>query len=166
MVGSTNHLDRLDPGISKRPSRFDRKYLFPNPSLAERVQYSKFWQGKLSDNKDIDFPDSLCEAIAKITDDFSFAYMQEAFVASLLAIAADADAYSGRVCLECLESSHEEARCAREPTRPFKGLYDFVWTVRQAESEDGGLDDLVLWREMKKQVRILREEIGEERLKR
>lgn len=25
MVGSTNHLDRLDPGIAKRPSRFDRK---------------------------------------------------------------------------------------------------------------------------------------------
>jgi len=26
MIGSTNHLERLDPGISKRPSRFDRKY--------------------------------------------------------------------------------------------------------------------------------------------
>lgn len=25
MIGSTNHLDRLDPGIAKRPSRFDRK---------------------------------------------------------------------------------------------------------------------------------------------
>jgi len=25
IVGSTNHLDRLDPGLSTRPSRFDRK---------------------------------------------------------------------------------------------------------------------------------------------
>jgi transitional endoplasmic reticulum ATPase len=25
LVGSTNHLDRLDPGLSARPSRFDRK---------------------------------------------------------------------------------------------------------------------------------------------
>jgi transitional endoplasmic reticulum ATPase len=25
LVGSTNHLDRLDPGLSSRPSRFDRK---------------------------------------------------------------------------------------------------------------------------------------------
>lgn len=25
LVGSTNHLDRLDPGLSTRPSRFDRK---------------------------------------------------------------------------------------------------------------------------------------------
>lgn len=29
MVGSTNHLDRLDPGIAKRPSRFDRKQVPP-----------------------------------------------------------------------------------------------------------------------------------------
>ena len=32
MVASTNHLDQLDAGLSKRPSRFDRKYLFPLPS--------------------------------------------------------------------------------------------------------------------------------------
>ncbi|GAB7338409.1 hypothetical protein MBLNU457_4702t1 [Dothideomycetes sp. NU457] len=87
MIGSTNHLDQLDPGISKRPSRFDRKYLFPDPDREQRRQYAAFWQRKLEDNKDIEFPDKLCDAIAGITDGFSFAYMQEAFVASLLAIA-------------------------------------------------------------------------------
>jgi SpoVK/Ycf46/Vps4 family AAA+-type ATPase len=25
IIGTTNYLDRLDPGLSKRPSRFDRK---------------------------------------------------------------------------------------------------------------------------------------------
>jgi SpoVK/Ycf46/Vps4 family AAA+-type ATPase len=25
VIGSTNHFDRLDPGLSTRPSRFDRK---------------------------------------------------------------------------------------------------------------------------------------------
>jgi transitional endoplasmic reticulum ATPase len=25
VVGTTNHFDRLDPGLSSRPSRFDRK---------------------------------------------------------------------------------------------------------------------------------------------
>jgi transitional endoplasmic reticulum ATPase len=25
VIGSTNHFDRLDPGLSSRPSRFDRK---------------------------------------------------------------------------------------------------------------------------------------------
>ncbi|KAF8251235.1 P-loop containing nucleoside triphosphate hydrolase protein, partial [Wilcoxina mikolae CBS 423.85] len=44
MVGSTNHLDRLDPGISKRPSRFDRKYLFPLPERKERAQYCLYWR--------------------------------------------------------------------------------------------------------------------------
>ena len=40
----------------------------------------KYWQSKLSDNKDLDFPDTLCPAVAKITPGFSFAYMQEAVV--------------------------------------------------------------------------------------
>lgn len=39
MIASTNHLDKLDPGLSKRPSRFDRKYLFPLPDQGERAQY-------------------------------------------------------------------------------------------------------------------------------
>ena len=51
--------------------------------------YSQFWQRKLRDNKEIEFPDKLCVAIADITHDFSFAYMQEAFVAALLALASN-----------------------------------------------------------------------------
>ena len=86
MLGSTNHLDRLDPGIAKRPSRFDRKYLFSNPDTNQREAYCHFWQKKLEDNPDVDFPDRLCAPIAAITHGFSFAYMQEAFVASLLAV--------------------------------------------------------------------------------
>lgn len=42
MVATTNHLDELDPGLSKRPSRFDRKYLFPQPNQEERVLYGKY----------------------------------------------------------------------------------------------------------------------------
>lgn len=48
MVGSTNHLERLDPGISKRPSRFDRKYLFANPDESLRERYAEFWRGKVN----------------------------------------------------------------------------------------------------------------------
>ncbi|KAM3415998.1 hypothetical protein BST61_g9486 [Cercospora zeina] len=166
MIGSTNHLDRLDPGIAKRPSRFDRKYLFPNPNEKERVAYMKYWQSKLADNEDVEFPDKLCPAVAKITKDFSFAYMQEAMVASLLAIARDADAFSERVCLECLEA-HERPNngrsCENESIRPFKGLYDYVWLVRRMDEQDPDLDNNVLWREIKKQVRVLREEMGEEK---
>lgn len=165
MVGSTNHLDRLDPGIAKRPSRFDRKYFFPNPNEDERTKYMKYWQGKLSDNKELDFPDELCPAIAKITPRFSFAYLQEAMVASLLAIARDSDKFSDRVCLECMQchaTPENGGTCTNERNRPFKGLYDWVWMVRQQDGENPHLDDYILWREIKKQIRILKEEMGRE----
>ena len=44
ILGSTNHLERLDAGISKRPGRFDRKYHFALPALRERVKYCDFWR--------------------------------------------------------------------------------------------------------------------------
>ena len=87
MVASTNHLDQLDPGLSSRPSRFDRKYLFPFPSAEERVLYCDYWRNKLASKPSVKFPKKLCVAIAGITQDFSFAYLKEAFVATLLAIA-------------------------------------------------------------------------------
>lgn len=135
MLGSTNHLDRLDPGISKRPSRFDRKYLFPNPNQDQREAYAHYWQGKLRDNKDIKFPDELCKAMAGITDGFSFAYIQEAMVASLLAIASRG------------EKDESNADYERVLSR-----------MAQLGSEKD-LEGLVLWKEFQKQVKILRDEM-------
>ena len=88
MIASTNYLEKLDPGLSKRPSRFDRKYLFPLPNEHERTLYAEFWRRKLEKrgNK-VEFPRRLCPAMASITDDFSFAFLQEAFVATLLVLA-------------------------------------------------------------------------------
>lgn len=45
MLGSTNYLERLDAGISKRPGRFDRKYHFVLPALPERVKYCDYLTG-------------------------------------------------------------------------------------------------------------------------
>ncbi|KAF3229495.1 hypothetical protein TWF191_001217 [Orbilia oligospora] len=86
VIGTTNHLDRLDPGIIKRPSRFDRKYLFDNPSDDERVKYVEYWRHKLGDTP-IDFTDDLVKELAGLMKDFSFAYMKEAFVSTLLILA-------------------------------------------------------------------------------
>jgi len=86
VIGSTNHFDRLDPGLSNRPSRFDRKYLFDDPDYEERVLYAKYWQTKLEDNDDIAFPASLVEEVAGLTQGFSFAYLKEAFVSTLVRI--------------------------------------------------------------------------------
>jgi SpoVK/Ycf46/Vps4 family AAA+-type ATPase len=91
MIGSTNHLEQLDPGIAKRPSRFDRKYLFDVPSRDERIQYAEYWRHKIRNNKKVDFPQQMSSRVADITNDFSFAYMKEAFVAALLVIVARSD---------------------------------------------------------------------------
>lgn len=129
MVASTNHLDQLDPGLSSRPSRFDRKYLFPLPNEAERILYCAYWRRKLASKPSIIFPKKLCIAIAGITQEFSFAYLKEAFVATLLTI-------------------------ARRRTED---------RVRETDGEgdgDGDLDDYELWVEMKKTVKVLREDMG------
>ena len=126
MVGTTNHLDQLDPGLSSRPSRFDRKYLFPLPSTEERVLYCEYWRDKLASKPSIKFPKKLCPAIAGITQDFSFAYLKEAFVATLLVIAGN--------------RSEDSIRGG-------------------GDDEGGDLDDYELWREIVKQVKLLRDDM-------
>ncbi|KAH6717445.1 P-loop containing nucleoside triphosphate hydrolase protein [Leptodontidium sp. MPI-SDFR-AT-0119] len=121
MVASTNHMDRLDPGLSKRPSRFDRK----------RIQYVQFWREKLKPKSEVQFPEILVEPIAGITYDFSFAYMQEAFVSSLLDIAHRHDE----------EDEDESDKLAR------------------GGGGDEDLEKYELGRVMKEQVKMLREEI-------
>ena len=151
MVGSTNHLERLDPGISKRPSRFDRKYLFPDPNLEERVEYCEFWRRKLDGNEDVEFPHSLCPAIAGITKGFSFAYIQEAFVAALLAIA------NGDVAEEAME----EGPTREEYEDPWvdSNHVDLSCGVMCKAEDKKELEKFVLWREIKKVVKTLREEL-------
>ncbi|EJP65771.1 ATPase protein [Beauveria bassiana ARSEF 2860] len=155
MIGSTNHLDRLDPGIANRPSRFDRKYLFPDPNLKERIAYCHFWQAKLADNKSIEFPDKLCEAIAEITYDFSFAYMQEAFIAALLAIARDERAKDGD---ESSSGDDEYGVATVDLADEWVGVVD----QHPASRDDVDLEHLKLWVEIKKQIEILREGLKEQ----
>jgi SpoVK/Ycf46/Vps4 family AAA+-type ATPase len=132
MVASTNYLERLDPGLTKRPSRFDRKYLFPLPNEQERILYAEYWHEKLKSNSNVEFPKKLCRPIASITDDFSFAYMQEAFVATLLELA----------------------------RRRTDNLVDIAEELRLSDGEKDGLDQYVFWRVMKKQVKILRDDMN------
>lgn len=87
MVGSTNHLDKLDSAIRDRPSRFDRKYHFKLPTADDRAAYAQFWRRKLEGGARVEFPEEACRVIAAMTDSFSFAYLKELFVATLMVIA-------------------------------------------------------------------------------
>lgn len=116
----------------------------------------------MSNNGDIEFPDKLCRAIAEITDKFSFAYMQEAFVAALLAIARKSESNAS--------VTEERRRLVEKPankTNIVQLEMDDGWTGVHALvhglSEDSGLDKLPLWVEIKKQIEILRQGMDEEK---
>ena len=51
------------------------------------MQYCEYWREKLKKKPLVKFPKKLSPAIAGITQEFSFAYMKEAFVSTLLTIA-------------------------------------------------------------------------------
>lgn len=88
--------------------------------------YCQYWRNKVK-GKPIDFPSKLCPAIADITDGFSFAYLQELFIATLLAIVRD--------------EAEDEAAASSD------------------DNPDDDLDDYVLWRVIKKQAKILRDDM-------
>jgi transitional endoplasmic reticulum ATPase len=127
-------LEKLGPGLSKRPSRFDRKYGLPLPSNEERMMYCEFWRQKLKGNKRAVFLKELCPKIAKIMEGLSFAYMKEAFVATLLAVAKREDD-------DGLDDESEEV-----------GEH-----FKNKNGDD--IEDLIIWKEMERQIRIMREDI-------
>ena len=82
ILATTNHPERIDPAIINRPSRFDRKYYFELPALTERIAYIQMWYEQLKlpmRLSDTDIPQ-----IAELTDSFSFAYLKELFVSSMM----------------------------------------------------------------------------------
>ncbi|HBB30500.1 MAG TPA: ATPase [Cyanobacteria bacterium UBA8803] len=81
-LATTNHPDRLDPAILDRPSRFDRKYHFDLPAFTERLAYIDLWNNTLKQGMRLS--DSAMSHIAEITDGFSFAYLKELFVSSMV----------------------------------------------------------------------------------
>jgi hypothetical protein len=82
LVATTNHPDRLDPAIVDRPSRFDRKYHFPLPAPAERAAYVAHWNATLK--LDVRLSEPGQTQVVAGTDGFSFAYLKELFLSSMM----------------------------------------------------------------------------------
>jgi len=166
MIGSTNHLDKLDPAFKSRPSRFDRKFEFKDPDEGERVLYCEFWRRKvLKSGGDeggggkgaVEFPKLLCQRIAGITTGFSFAYLQEAFVGALLAIAAEEDDDDD----DNDDGKKEEVVSKVQDEDEFELVGEEVEPKRDAnagrsggEGDDKDIEKLVLWRAIKRQVEV------------
>ena len=82
VLATTNHPEKLDTAILDRPSRFDRKYHFNLPSEAEREAYIKKWNEDLQ--PDLRVSEVGTTNVVRETEGFSFAYMKELFVASMV----------------------------------------------------------------------------------
>ncbi|MCA9790986.1 MAG: AAA family ATPase [Candidatus Eremiobacteraeota bacterium] len=81
-LATSNYPERLDPAILERPSRFDRKYRFALPEKPERLAYLGLWNERLQDELRID-PEQL-EELAEQTGEFSFAYLRELMMSSMM----------------------------------------------------------------------------------
>jgi AAA+ superfamily predicted ATPase len=82
VLATTNHPDRLDPALLDRPSRFDRKYYFDLPAEAERSEYISRWNNELQ--PELRLSERVAAEVVRQTEGFSFAYMKELFLSSLM----------------------------------------------------------------------------------
>ncbi len=81
-LATTNHPERLDPAILDRPSRFDRKYPFDLPELAERKAYIDMWNASLQPA--VRLSNEATDKLSELTEGFSFAYLKELFLSSMM----------------------------------------------------------------------------------
>lgn len=82
LVATTNHIARLDVALVQRPSRFDRKIHFALPAEAQRLAYINAWNDSLEPSLRVDAQTQ--QTLANHTEGFSFAYIKELFVSSLM----------------------------------------------------------------------------------
>lgn len=159
MIGSTNHLDRLDPAVTKRPSRFDRKYHFELPNEVERLAYCCYWHAKLAGSgkdeagEDL-FPEEICSIIAQLTEGISFAFLKELFITSLFMHARGDDGDADDLITTKPESKTPEtvANGDQEPPETKK-------SVLPAVNIPVALQDNLLLRIVTSQARLLFEEM-------
>jgi hypothetical protein len=81
-IATTNFPERIDPAIVDRPSRFDRKYLFDLPGIEERTRFLARWSDGLT--LEMQLGTEALRRIAEATAGFSFAYLKELCVSSLM----------------------------------------------------------------------------------
>lgn len=78
VVATANNVSKLQANITRRPSRFDRKFEIPLPNQEMAYIYIQRWFGKIvNDNK--------CKELAKLAvkNDLSYAYLKDLYISSM-----------------------------------------------------------------------------------
>ena len=107
-----------------------------HPKMRLTSETAQYWRNKLKSKQSIEFPGKLCDAIADITEDFSFAYLKEAFVATLLELA---------------------RKHGNDDDEDISDVDD-----DDDDGEDDPLEKYEFWRVIKAQVKVLRDDMGSE----
>lgn len=81
-IATTNHPERIDSALLKRPSRFDRIYEFKLPSFSLRTNYFKTWNEQV--DHEMKISEKEIKEIAKVTEGLSFASLKELWLSSML----------------------------------------------------------------------------------
>ncbi len=81
-LATTNHPEKLDSALLKRPSRFDRKIYFGDPQKPERIAMLKLLLNPIPVERNLSAGE--LEVVAKRTKGYSFAYLKECVTLSLL----------------------------------------------------------------------------------
>ena len=110
-VATTNHPERLDPALLHRPSRFDRKFTFALPDRALRRAYLEAWRQRLPDPQAVD--DQRLDGIARVTDDFTFAYLKELTLGATLRCVQDPERSLSEAMGEVLEVLQREMKAVQ-----------------------------------------------------
>lgn len=87
ILATTNHPEQIDPALLDRGGRFDSKYHFELPAKTERASYIKQWNDDIKKSPTrlpMCLSDKGSDEIAESTDGFSFAYLKELFLSSMM----------------------------------------------------------------------------------
>jgi AAA+ superfamily predicted ATPase len=114
VLATTNHPDKLDPAILDRPSRFDRKYYFNLPAAAERSAYIAGWNKELQ--SELRFSEETAAELVQQTEGFSFAYLKELFLSSMMQWTAAIGASMDKIILgQATQLREQMAAAAKAP---------------------------------------------------
>jgi hypothetical protein len=121
VLASSNHPERIDEALLKRPSRFDRVFHLGLPAEPERREYAirLLSRGTLASRilPELD-KEQLAAQIAKDSDGFTPAYLKEVFLAGALSLAQQGVEVLGQAyateCKEQLRLLREQMRKTRD----------------------------------------------------
>ena len=113
IIASSNHPERIDEALLKRPSRFDRLFHIGVPEAAERKEYCRRLLSRSSITDRISAAidhEALSARIAAKTDGFTPAYLKEAFTAAAMQRAQAGALVLDELFVEAMDEHVEQLR--------------------------------------------------------